>query len=291
LVAAAALFSTGGAAIKAVSWNAFQVACARSLVAALAVAIALPTSRRGWTRRTWLAALAYGLTMIFFVLATKLTTAANAIFLQSTAPLYLLLLGPLLLDEPIRPRDFAFIAAFAAGLSLFFLDAQQATAIATNPRLGNLLALASGLCWAFTLVSFRWIEQGNRAAASMGGVTTNPQSTLIAGNLIAFFVCLPLALPAPTFRATDVATIGYLGIVQIAMAYLFFLRGIRDVPALEASFYILLEPVLNPVFTWIFHGETPGRWAVAGATVLLATIAVRSVLSARESPPALASPD
>jgi drug/metabolite transporter (DMT)-like permease len=125
----------------------------------------------------------------------------------------------------------------------------------------------------------------------MGGVTTNPQSTLIAGNLIAFFVCLPLALPAPTFRATDVATIGYLGIVQIAMAYLFFLRGIRDVPALEASFYILLEPVLNPVFTWIFHGETPGRWAVAGATVLLATIAVRSVLSARESPPALASPD
>jgi drug/metabolite transporter (DMT)-like permease len=291
LVAAAALFSTGGAAIKAVSWNAFQVACARSLVAALAVAIALPSSRRGWTRRTWAAALAYGLTMIFFVLATKLTTAANAIFLQSTAPLYLLLLGPLLLDEPIRPRDFAFIAAFAAGLSLFFLDAQQATAIATNPRLGSLLALASGLCWAFTLVSFRRIEQGNRAAASMGGVTTNPQSTLIAGNLIAFFVCLPLALPAPTFRATDVATIGYLGIVQIAMAYLFFLRGIRDVPALEASFYILLEPVLNPVFTWIFHGETPGRWAVAGATVLLATIAVRSVLSARESPPALASPD
>ena len=129
--------------------------------------------------------------MVFFVLATKLTTAANAIFLQSTAPLYLLLLGPLLLDEPIRPRDFGFIAAFAAGLSLFFVDANQATAIATNPKLGNLLALASGVCWALTLVVFRWIEQKNKGA----GKETSPQSALVAGNIVAFVVCLPMALP------------------------------------------------------------------------------------------------
>jgi drug/metabolite transporter (DMT)-like permease len=288
LVVAAALFSTGGAAIKATTLNAFQVAAFRSLVAAVAIALAIPAARRGWTRWTWVAALAYGATMAFFVLATKNTTAANAIFLQSTAPLYVLLLGPLLLDEPIRPRDFAFIAAFAAGMALFFVDSTQVTAIAANPRLGNLLALASGICWALTLVSFRYLEKRNRR----GGASTSAQSVLVAGNVVAFAVCLPLAFPVPTLSATDIAAVGYLGIFQIGLAYLFFVRGIRHVSALEASLLILLEPVLNPLWAWLLHGERPGPWANLGAAVLLLTMGLRAVLTAREERAAtLASPD
>jgi drug/metabolite transporter (DMT)-like permease len=285
LVAAAALFSTGGAAIKASSWNAFQVASFRSLVAAIAVALVIPGARRGWTRRTWVAAAAYGATMISFVLATKLTTSANAIFLQSTAPLYLLLLGPLLLDEKFVARDLAFIAAMGLGLALFFLDANEATAIAANPRLGNLLALGSGICWALTLVAFRWLERRESGAYR----ESSPQSALVGGNVIAFLACLPFALPAPAFTAADVGTILYLGLVQIGLAYLFFIRGIRRVPALEASLLLLLEPVLNPVWAWLVHGERPGRWALLGAAILLATIALRSALTSRGPTVAAAS--
>lgn len=288
LVVAAALFSTGGAAIKATSLDAYQVASFRSLVAAVALAFAIPAARKGWTRWTWIAALAYGGTMVFFVLATKNTTAANAIFLQSTAPLYVLLLGPLLLDEPIRPRDFAFIAAIAAGMALFFVDSTQVTAIAANPRLGNLLALASGVCWALTLVAFRFLEKRNAGAVA----TTSPQSVLVAGNAVAFLACLPLALPVQTISARDVAAIGYLGIFQIGLAYLFFVRGIRHVSALEASLLILLEPVLNPLWAWLLHGERPGPWANLGALLLLTTMGIRAVMTAREEKStAVASPD
>ena len=288
LLAAAALFSTGGAAIKASSWSAFQVASIRSLIAAVALLVALPATRRGWTRRTFLAALAFGATMVFFVLSNKLTTSANAIFLQSTAPLYLLLLGPFLLDEPIRPRDFGYIAALGLGLSFFFLEGNAATAIASNPELGNLLALVSGVCWAFTLVAFRWIE-GEKERP--GRTKTSSQSVLIAGNLFAFLACLPMAMPFPAPAAKDVATILYLGIVQIGLAYFFFARGIRHVPALEASLLLLFEPVLNPVWAWLVHGERPGPWAIAGAAILLATITLRSATTTKEMPAAQASPD
>ena len=286
LLAAAALFSTGGAAIKTSSWNAYQVASIRSLIAVVALLLAIPATRRGWTRRTFLAALAFGATMILFVLSNKLTTSANAIFLQSTAPLYLLLLGPFLLDEPIRPRDFAYIAALGLGLSFFFIEGNAATAIASNPKLGNLLALASGVCWALTLVAFRWIE-GEKEVP--GRTKTSSQSVLIAGNLVAFLACLPMASPFPALRAADVGTILYLGVIQIGLAYLFFARGIPHVPALEASLLLLFEPVLNPVWAWLVHGERPGPWAIAGAAILLATIALRSATT-KETPPAV-SPD
>jgi drug/metabolite transporter (DMT)-like permease len=268
LVAAAALFSTGGAAIKAASFTAWQVASFRSAVAAAALLLVVPESRRAWSWRIAPVGAAYAATLILFVLSTRLTTAANAIFLQSTAPLYLLLLGPWLLHEPIRRSDIGYMAALAAGLSLFALGGQRALATAPNPHAGNMLALGSGLAWALTLAGLRWLSRRKAGSAGMAAVT--------AGNLMAFLAALPLALPVASARPSGVALILYLGIFQIGLAYWCVTRAVRHVTAFEATTTLLLEPVLNPVWTWLVHGERPGAWPLAGGAVILSATLINA---------------
>ena len=148
LAVAALLFSTGGAAIKAAEFGAWQVASFRSGVAALAILLIAPAARRGWSGRAVLVGFAYAACLTLFVLANRLTTSANTIYLQSTAPLYLLVLGPWLLKEPIRRQDIGFMVAVALGLALFFVSAEAPRATAPDPMKGNLLALVSGFFWA-----------------------------------------------------------------------------------------------------------------------------------------------
>jgi drug/metabolite transporter (DMT)-like permease len=266
LVAAAALFSTGGAAIKAASFTAWQVASFRSAVAAAALLLVLPEARRGWNWRIAPVGAAYAATLILFVLATRMTTAANAIFLQSTAPLYLLLLGPWLLKEPLRRSDIGYMTALALGMSLFALDSQRAVVTAPDPHTGNALALSSGLAWALTLVGLRWLSRGESESAGMAAVT--------AGNAMAFLAALPMALPVASVSVSGVGGVLYLGVFQIGLAYWCLTRAVRHVTAFEATTTLLLEPVLNPVWTWIVHGERPGAWPLAGGAVILsATVA------------------
>jgi DME family drug/metabolite transporter len=281
VLAAAVLFSTGGAAIKACSFGSWQVAGFRSGVAALAVFMLVPAARRGWSWRVLPPAAAYAATLILFVSATKLTTAANAIFLQSTAPLYVLALGPLLLHERIRRRDLLFAAVVGAGLALFFIAPESALATAPDPARGNLLGLLSGLSWALTIMGLRWLGQRS------GGEGT--VATVVAGNLIAFLIALPPALPAVAVRWTDWLVIAYLGLVQIGLAYLCLTRAIRHVPAFEATTLLLLEPVLNPVWTWLVHGERPAAWALAGGALILSATLVHTWRESR-MPPGAADP-
>jgi drug/metabolite transporter, DME family len=265
LLAAAALFSTGGAAIKATALDAWQVAGFRSGVAALVLALLLPASRRIFRWKILLVAVAYAATLILFVTANKLTTAANTIFLQSTAPLYILLLGPFLLHERIRRSDLVFMGVVAVGMALFFVGTEEPVATAPNPALGNVLAAAAGVTWALTVMGLRWLgrEEGENAALP----------TVVAGNVVAFLACLPWALPVTEAAAVDWLVIGYLGAVQIGLAYLLLITGIRHVPALEASVLLLLEPALNPAWAWALLGERPSSWAlVGGAIILLATL-------------------
>jgi len=262
VLAAAVLFSTGGAAIKASTLSSWQVASFRSAVALVVLVAILPESRRRWSGRTWAVGFAYAATMVLFVAANKLTTAANTIFLQYTSPLYLVLAGPWLLGEPVQRRDLVYLAVLAVGLALFFVDPAPQTASAPHPQLGNALALLSGVSWAATALGLRWM-----ARPGSGGA---PVATAAAcGNLIAFASGLPAALPVTTHSPLDAAIILYLGVFQIAGAYYFLIRGLRCVPALEASLLLLLEPVLNPLWSWLVHGERPGPWAVAGGGVIL----------------------
>lgn len=263
VLAAALLFSTGGAAIKATALGGWQTAGLRSAVAAASLYALLPQARRLRDWRAWLVGLAYALTLIFFVQANKLTTSANAIFLQSTAPAYLLVLAPLLLGEKPRRRDLAVSVAIGCGMALFLAGVERGAATAPDPARGNLWAAASGLTYAFALAGLRWqAHYSGRSAAAL--------STITAGNVLAAVFCAPFVLPLGSAQALDWAVIAYLGVFQIGLAYWCLTRGMRHVPAFEASILLLAEPVLNPVWTWLLLGERPAGQAVAGGAVILA---------------------
>jgi drug/metabolite transporter, DME family len=267
LMAAAVLFSTGGAAIKAITMTPWQIASFRSGIAALALAVFAPDGRRNWRWALLPLAAAYAATLVAFTLATKMTTSANAIFLQSTAPLYLLLIGPLLLKEPLSRSDLLFLGAVAAGMVLCFGSAQPAVATAPDPHTGNLMGAASGLTWALTVSGLRWL--GRRAGASNAAT-----ATVVMGNLLAFLVTLPKALPPPHAGWLNLAVLFYLGVFQIGLAYLFVTRAIRHVPAFEATTVLLLEPALNPIWVWLVQGERPAAGSIAGGVLILsATLA------------------
>ncbi|HWN41084.1 MAG TPA: EamA family transporter [Thermoanaerobaculia bacterium] len=272
VLAAAALFSSGGAAIKAASLNAWQVAGFRSAVAAVALVLMMPEALRRPSLRVLLTGVSYAATMVLFVLSNKLTTSASAIFLQSTAPLHVLLLSPWLLGERVRRADLIYMGVLGLGLTSFFVGLDPVSATAPNPWLGNVLATLSGVTWALTVMGLR--------ALGRGGSDWGPASALW-GNVIACLVCLPLALPVESSRPVDWFVIAYLGVFQIALAYVFLIRGLRQVPALEASLLLLLEPVLNPIWAWMAHGERPGSWSIAGGLLILLASLAKSAWDAR----------
>jgi DME family drug/metabolite transporter len=275
LLVAALLFSTGGAVIKATTFTGWQVASFRSLAASVAILLLVPAARRNWTWRVVLVGCAYAATLIMYVLANKLTTAANAIFLQSTAPLYLLLLGPWLLHETVHRSDLLLMAVVGLGMALFFVGGQVPLRTAPEPFSGNVIAVFSGVSWALAITGLRWIERkGEEAGSGMAMV--------VAGNLIAGFVCLPKAFPAAGAAAGDWFIVAYLGVFQIGLAYAFLTRAMRSVPALEASLLLLAEPALNPVWAGLVHGEWPGALAIAGGVLILSATLFRA-LNRREA--------
>jgi DME family drug/metabolite transporter len=275
LLAASLCFSTGGAVIKATSLTAWQVAGFRSIIAALTVFLLLPGARHGWSWRVVPVGAAYAGTMLLFVLSNKLTTAANSIFLQSTAPLYLLLMAPWLLGEHIRRRDLALIVAVAGGMALFFLGSERVVATAPNPTRGNVIAAISGIFWALTIAGIRWIARRTPS----GNASLAP---IVTGNLIACAVALPLAFPAAHVAARDWIAIVYLGVVQIGVAYACMTAGLRRVPAFEASTIMLIEPVLNPLWAWMVHNERPSALALAGGAVIMTATLVNTWWHSRD---------
>jgi DME family drug/metabolite transporter len=260
VLAAALLFSTGGAAIKATSFSGWQVAGLRSGVAALAVLALSPGARHGWfNRRTVVVALLYAATLTLFVLANKLTTAANTIFLQATAPVYVLIAGTFFLREPFTRRDAVVMATIGLGMAMFFVGRERSFASAPDPARGNLLAALSGVTYALMLVGLRW----------MGRSGGSPQAAVALGNAVAFLVALPIAAPFGGHGVLDWSVILYLGVVQIGLAYSLLTGALKVLPAFEASLLLYLEPALNPVWAWQIHGERPAAWALLGGVIIL----------------------
>jgi drug/metabolite transporter, DME family len=282
--AAAILFSTGGAGIKAAAFTGLQVSALRSGIAAVVLLLLLwVLSRRSREGRAETPVISgamlatgvvYAATVTLFVLSTKLTTAANAIFLQSTAPLYLLLLGPLVLREHFRGRDVGFLLGVAAGLVLCVMGQTEPTTTAPDPVRGNLLAVISSVTWALTLLGLRYVQRNQ--AQTTAGLTA-----VALGNLFASLVAWPLAWPLPEASAVEWATIVYLGAGQIGVAYVFLTAAIRVLPALEVSLLLLIEPVLNPIWTWMIRGEEPGAYTIMGGAIIIAATAIKSVYDSR----------
>ncbi len=282
LAAAALLFSTGGAAIKAVSLAPWQVASFRSGIAAMALLATIPQARSGWSWRIVPVAAAYAVTLLLFVIANRMTTAANAIFLQSTAPLYVLLLGPMFLHERIRRTDLLYMTAVLAGIALFVAGSQAPLVTAPDPRGGNIVALASGVTYALMLTGLRWLERYGRATAGLAATAL--------GNLLAFLAALPLALPWRGAGAADITVLLYLGVVQIGLAYFCLTHAIRHIPAIEATTLLMIEPALSPVWSWLAHGERPGVLPLTGGAVILAASLVNAWRRAPDAAAAASPP-
>lgn len=268
VLGAAVLFSTGGAAIKATTLTGLEVAGWRSLIAALVLALVIPAARKRPPWRVWPVALAYALTLVLFVTSNKLTTAAHTILLQSTAPFYVVFLAPRWLGEQTARRDHALVLLAGVGLAVLLVGGAPLSVTAPHPQIGNLLALASGVTWAVTLVGLRWLarEEGNRPLVA--------QQAVIAGNVLAFVLCAPWAMGIMRASVVDWGVLVYLGAAQIGLAYLLLTRGMGRLGALEVALLLLAEPLLNPVWAYLMQRESPGGPALfGGLLVLVATVA------------------
>jgi len=273
IIVAAVLFSTGGAAIKFCGFGAWQLAAFRATLAMATILIVLPEARRGWSWRTLVVGIVYAATTLLYVQANKHTTAASAIFLQATSPLFILLLAPLLLGEHATRRDLWQMAVMATGFGLFFLGLDQPSATAPNPALGNVLASICAVTWAFTVIGYRWLAARGASVASAA----------VAGNLIAATTAFAMAQPLVAGRPVDWAVVLFLGVCQLGIPYLFLARAVPQVRAIEVSLFLLIEPVLNPIWAWLVHGETPGLATLAGGGVILGATLVRAALDARQT--------
>lgn len=273
VVFAVLLWSTGGLFIKLTSFNAFAVNAGRSLFAALTVA--LFTYRKGLRLSGFIfvKSLLYAGTLSCFVYANKTTTAANAIFLQYTAPIYILILSPFVLKEKFRPADLATVVLCIGGMALFFVDDSQ-TISAPNVFVGNIVALASGVFFGLYILLLR------HPAASHD----NPAVSVFYGNLIIVLVMIPLILadPPTSIRPSDIGAIMFLGIFQIGLAYILFTTGVAaGVRSLDASIIGFIEPLFNPVWVYIFIGEKPSKWAILGGAVIILTVAIHTWIGTR----------
>ena len=265
------LWSTGGLFIKLTSLDAFAVNCGRSLFAALTVAIFTYKKGLKLDAFTLLTSFFYAGTLSCFVYANKTTTAANAIFLQYTAPIYILILAPIVLKEKFRFADLFTVIFCLVGMSLFFVGK-----IDTQGFWGNIVALASGV---FFGLYFTFLRHPRSLA------NKNPALSVFYGNILIVIFMIPLVagnLPE-RISITDVSTIIFLGVFQIGIAYLLFTKGVAEgVRSLEASIVGFIEPLLNPVWVFIFIGERPSNWAILGGAIIISAVIVHTINSSRE---------
>ena len=269
LLGAALLWSLAGVLIKGIGWPPLAVAGGRGIIAA---GFLLATSRGlkfTGSRVQVGAALAYVGCTVTFVIANRLTTAANAILLQYTAPVWVALFGAWFLGERTTRADWWAIAATFVGMALFFADELRLTSI-----VGNLIGAFSGICFAGVAILMRKQKDGSAV------------ESIILGNLFAGVIGLPFIATAPALPARGWVLLLILGVVQLGLSYRLYARAIRHVTALEAVLIPVIEPILNPVWVLLFVGERPGPLALVGGVIVLGAVTLRAVASVRGARPA-----
>lgn len=271
---AALLWSSSGLFIKVLPLGALQIAFARSLVATLTIALVVKLrGGRPFPRPDALSlgcAVAYAGILILFVAATKLTTAANAIFLQFSAPIYLVFLEPWVTGRTLRGRDVVAVGLCLGAMGLFFVGR-----LGAGTLLGNLLGVVSGLCLALFSLTLK-LQRSRRPEV-------DPIGAIILGNLLVAILCAPMALHGFSPTLPQAGILIYLGVFQIGMAYLLFNAGMRHLSATAAVVTGTLEAVLNPVWVFLGIGERPSAWALLGGLLILGTIAWYTLAPTRKA--------
>jgi drug/metabolite transporter (DMT)-like permease len=264
LVLAALFWSFGGLLIKTVDWPPLAVAGGRGLIAALFLTLSNRNLRFTFSRVQVCAALAYAALTVSFCTATKMTTAANAILIQYTAPVWVALLGAWFLGEKATRVDWLTIGVVLAGMCLFFCEGLEFTSVA-----GNLIAVFSGIAFAAMTLLLRRQKNGS------------PVESIILGNLIAFVIGLPWIFGSPLPSPQGLAALVTLGVVQLGFSYWLLARAIRHVSALEAVLIPVIEPILNPVWVFLFQGERPSAVALLGGAIVLLAVTGRAFYAIR----------
>ena len=264
LLAAAILWSLGGVLIKSIDWTPLAIAGSRSLIAIVVIGLVMPGVGRKISWRILPGALAYAGTVVLFVIATKLTSAANAIFLQYTAPIYIAIISPWVLHERTKPLDWLLILVALCGVALFFVDQLSFEGLS-----GVIAALASG-------VSFAWLTVFMRRHRN-----ESPESILLLGNILTLLFASPWMFPFANLERNGIWIL-LLGVFQLAIPYLLYSRAIKHIRALDAAIISIIEPILNPIWVILVKGEHASRWSIIGGAIVLTTSLFRSFLASRE---------
>lgn len=264
LLVAALCWSLGGLLIKSVSWPPLAVAGGRGIVAAVFLLATNRGLRFSGSRVQWLGAIGYAACTVTFCAATKLTTAANAILLQYTAPVWIALFGTWFLGERATRADWATIGAVLGGMTLFFADSLE-----LKNLLGNAVAVLSGIAFAGMTIALRKQKD------------TSASESIILGNGLAFLVGLPAIVAAPALTPQGWFALLLLGLVQLGVSYWLYARAIKQVTALEAVLIPVIEPILNPVWVLLAMHEKPTPLALAGGAIVLVAVTLRAVASVR----------
>jgi drug/metabolite transporter (DMT)-like permease len=259
----AALWSTAGVLIKLVPWNAMTIVGLRSFFAAVVMAVYMRRPRITFSKPVILGGLSLSATMVMFLFANKLTTAANAIVLQYTAPIFVILMSALVLRQRPRALDIAAVAVVFAGVMLFFIDQLRADAL-----LGNILAMLSG-------VTFAGVFLANRMPGA------RPEEASLLGYLINIVVSIPFIITGVTAEVMPWLVIIVMGVFQMGIAYVLFSIGIKTTPPLAASLIAVIEPLLSPVWVMMATGEKPGPYAIVGGVVVLGAVVAYNAITSR----------
>ncbi len=254
------LWSTSGLLIKESTLPALAIVGGRSLLAAAVLALYIRRPRFTWSVPQIGGAFAQAVTFALFVTATQLTSAANAILLQYTAPLWVALFGSWYLHERPRPIDYATMGLIAVGMLLFFGDRLTAAG-----QLGNLLAIASGVTMAWMTLFLRKQKDGS------------PYETVLLGHLLAAAIGLPFLLTA-TPTPLDWGIVLFLGIFQLGIPFILYGYAIKRLPALEIVLLSTLEPILNPIWVLLFYGEMPGPLTMVGGAIVIIAALMRGLV-------------
>jgi len=274
VVLAVLLWSSGGLLIKMTSVTGYEVNLGRCFFAAITIALLTKFEALKADRFTCLAAMFYALTLSTYAVGNKMTTAANAIFLQYTAPIYILMLAPVVLKEKFKVADLITVTVCLLGMSLFFVD-DRASSLAPNPFLGNMLSLLSGATLGLYFLMLRHPKSFKQ----------NPASSVFYGNVFAVLMMIPFILPNPSaWWPRDIFAVVVAGVFQIGLSYYLFTIGLRNgVKSFDASIIGFIEPLLNPVWVFFLLGEKPSSWALLGGLVIISTVILHTLLALRRS--------
>lgn len=265
LLLAALCWSFGGVLLKSVNWPPLAVAGGRAVVATVFLLLVCGRNLRfTWSPLQIGAAVAYAGCTVLFAAANKLTTAANAILLQYTAPVWVALLGAWLLGERAYQADWLTILAAFVGMGIFLFDGLRLHDLA-----GIIVSIASGVCFGVMILLLRKQKDGS------------PIESIILGNALGFLIGLPAMWSAPPLDQRGIVSLLLLGVVQLGLAYLFYARALKHVTALEAVLIPIIEPILNPLWVLFFIGEKPSPLALGGGTIVVGAVTWRAVASLR----------